>query len=82
MCFLVTSSDLGCALCVYDIYLDMRNSLCYYFMVYAECQTCRADLSILSSMVLAYTSKILSIINVDFNIVGYLLIRYSEYVSC
>jgi hypothetical protein len=45
-------------------------------MEYAECQTCRADLSILSSMVLAYTSKPLSTINVDFNIVGYLLIRF------
>ena len=33
-------------------------------------------------MVLAYTSKLLSLINVDFNKVGYLLIRYSEYVSC
>jgi len=49
-------------------------------MEYAECQSCYADLSILSSMVLAYASKLLSIINVDFNIVGYLLIRYSEYV--
>ena len=45
-------------------------------------QTCHADLSILSSMVLAKTSKRFSIINVDFNIVGYLLIRYSEYFSC
>jgi len=47
-----------------------------------ECQNCHADLSILSSMLLANTSKLLSIINVDFNIVGYLLIRYSEYVCC
>jgi len=51
-------------------------------MEYAECQTCHADLSILPSMVLAYTSKHLSIINMDFNIVGYLLIIYTEYVSC
>jgi hypothetical protein len=42
-------------------------------MEYAEYQTCSADLNILPSMVLAYTSKLLSIINVDFNIVGYLL---------
>jgi len=45
-------------------------------------ETCYADLSILPSMVLAYTSELLSIIIVHFNIVGYLLIRYSEYVSC
>jgi len=51
-------------------------------MEYAECQTCHAVLSILFSVVLAYTSKRLSIISVDFSIVGYLLIRYSEYVSC
>jgi len=50
-------------------------------MEYAECQTCHADLSILSSMVLEYTSKRLSLINVDFNIIGYLLIRHSEIVE-
>jgi len=44
-------------------------------------ETCHADLSILSSMVIAYTSKLFSIINMDFNIVGYLLIKYSEYFS-
>jgi hypothetical protein len=44
-------------------------------------QSFHADLSILSSMVLAYTGQIFSIINMDFNIVGYLLIRYSEYFS-
>jgi len=51
-------------------------------MEYAECQTCHPDLSIFSSMLLAYTSKLLSIINVDFNVAGYLLIRYSQYVRC
>jgi len=51
-------------------------------MEYAEYQICHADLSILSSMLLAYAIQLLSIINVDFNIVGYLLIRYSEYGSC
>ena len=47
-------------------------------MEYAECQTCNADLSILSTMLLAYTSKLLSIISLDFDIVSYLLIRHSE----
>ena len=51
-------------------------------MEYAEFQTFHADLSILTSMVLAYTSKLLSMISVDFNIIDYLVIRYSEYVSC
>jgi len=51
-------------------------------MEYAECQTCNADLSTLPLMLFAYKSKLLSIISVDFNIAGYLLIRYSEYVSC
>ena len=51
-------------------------------MEYAECQTCHADWSILSSKVFAYTSKRLSVINVDLDIVVYLLIRYSEYASC
>jgi len=36
-------------------------------------ETCHADFSILSSMVLAYTSKQFSIIDMDFNILGYLL---------
>jgi len=44
-------------------------------------QTCYADLNILSSIVLAYTRKFFALINMDFNIVGYLLIRYSEYFS-
>jgi len=51
-------------------------------MEYAECQTCHTVLSILTSVVLACTSKLLSLINMDFTIVGRLLIRYSEYVSC
>ena len=67
---------------MYKTYLDTHNSLFENFMEYAEFETFHADLSILSSMVLAYTSKLLPLINVDFNIVGYLLIRYSEYVSC
>jgi len=39
-------------------------------------------MSLLSTIILAYTSKLSSIINVDFKVVGYLLIGYSEYVSC
>jgi len=41
-----------------------------------------AEMNILSSMALAYASKLLSIISVDSNTVGYYLIIYSEYVSC